>query len=165
MATHFVPIVFSNRSLQVLLYFILVALLIGTPFRHLWSLFFPFIRSAVRYIPAWPTPSNHSPIPAVTCVTEEPKKHADTLWSRMNHFYYLITQWKVNCYCKMVCELCITGDRGAGCTTHTWVQVIGWLHWRLLASRLCWMHTTRVSTHNWLTEGQVTAADITLACW
>jgi len=45
---------------------ILAQLLIGTPSRHLWSLFLPFIRSAVPYVPARPTPSNHTPIPVVT---------------------------------------------------------------------------------------------------
>jgi len=58
---HILCLVFSNRS-----YSILVALLIGTPSRHLWSLVFPFIRSAVPYVSASPTPSNHTPISAVT---------------------------------------------------------------------------------------------------
>jgi len=43
---------------------ILVPLLTGMPSRYMWSLVLPFIRSAVPYIPAWPTLSNHSPIPA-----------------------------------------------------------------------------------------------------
>jgi len=77
MATHFVscplePILTSTPS-------ILVPLLTGMPSRHLWSLVLPFIRSAVRYIPAWSTSSNHTPIPAVTAgnpwpaITEEQK--------------------------------------------------------------------------------------------
>jgi len=58
---------------------ILVPLLTGMPSRYLWSLVLPFIRSTVRYIPAWRTPDNHTLIPAVTggnpwpAITEEPK--------------------------------------------------------------------------------------------
>jgi len=60
-ATHIVscplePILTSTPS-------VLVPLLTGTPSRQLWSLVLPFIRCAVRYIPAWPTPSNHTTIP------------------------------------------------------------------------------------------------------
>jgi len=63
---------------------IIVQLLTGMPSQNLWSLVLPFICSSVRYIPAWPTPSNHSPIPAVTggnpwpAVTEEPKSQWQT---------------------------------------------------------------------------------------
>jgi len=59
------------------------------PFCEYWSevssnfltLVLPLIRSAVRYIPAWPTPSNHTPIPAVAggntwpAITEEEPKN------------------------------------------------------------------------------------------
>jgi len=75
MATHFVScpleLILTSTS-------ILVPLLIGMPCRHLWSLL-PFIHSTVPYIPAWPTPSNHTSITAVTggnpwpAITEEPK--------------------------------------------------------------------------------------------
>jgi len=83
MTTHFVScpleaILTSTPS-------ILVPLLTGMPFRHLWSLVLPFIRSAVPYIPAWPTTSNHTPIPAVTgdnpwpAITEELKKVVESV--------------------------------------------------------------------------------------
>jgi len=77
MTTHFVScllVLILTSTLS-----ILAQLLIGTPSRHQWSLFLPFIRSAVPYVPARPTPSNHTPIPAVTggnpwpAFTEEPK--------------------------------------------------------------------------------------------
>ena len=74
MATHFVscPVEPTLTSTP-----IHVPLLTGMPSRHLWSLVLPFIRSAVRYIAAWPT--NHTPILAVTggnpwsAITKEPK--------------------------------------------------------------------------------------------
>jgi len=65
---------------------VLTQLLIGTPSRCLWSLVLPFIRAAVPYIPARPTSSNHTPIPAVTGGNPRPASTEDTsksasLWS------------------------------------------------------------------------------------
>ena len=64
MASHFVScplelILTSTPS-------ILVPLLTGMPSRHLWILVLPVVRFTVQCIPAWPTPSNHTPIPTVT---------------------------------------------------------------------------------------------------
>jgi len=96
MATHFVccplePILTSTPS-------ILVPLLTGMPSRHLWSLVLPLIRSAVPYIPAWPTPSNHTPIVAVTggnpwpAITEEPKNHG-TVILVLSHSHHAYQFW------------------------------------------------------------------------
>jgi len=90
---------------------ILAQLLTGTLSRHLWSLVLPFVRSAVPYVPARPTPSNHTPIPAVTggnswpAFTEEPKNQRAFLYSSMysseiyknyKHSTRMNSEWKLN---------------------------------------------------------------------
>jgi len=58
----------------------------------------PLIHSAVRYTPAWPTPSNHTPIPAVTggnpwpAITEEPKNHG-TVIRVLSHLHHAYQFW------------------------------------------------------------------------
>jgi len=78
------PILTSSSS-------ILVPLLTGMPSRYLWSLVLPFIRSAVPYIQAWLTPSNHTPIPALTGGKPMAGYHRRTEESRRHSCCWLAT--------------------------------------------------------------------------